>query len=526
MSVRDLTRWGVRLRSVLGRGRRGEQAVQEGRVLGRTSEGRPVIWASPRPERAGHSVILAASGAGKTVMCANVLAGEVVEGGVGGDGRLTLLLVDMKGDLAEAVTQAIAAFAPERLADLRVLDPFDPAGGFAFNLNWSPLGETPVDIRALQLAGLVGAVSTATGAQAHLGLGARQLDVLQNVLLAALSCPHAQANVLWAYDALTEKNGPKLLARLTTSERAKSFLLGAKLSDELRVSTASRLRSAFAASAHLERLISAPGCVEWGELLAPGNIVIIDLGRPTGGLVALQRFYGNLLVRLAVDHLLERRSPWKGHHVRIAVDEAQVVAPVLSEVAETILTTGRSRGLSLATISQGTTLLKDASDTLLRVLMTNCPTRLIGRLSAPDAELLSRELAPKRGVDETLSALRTDFVSEVTNLPDRHFIQLTPGLAERFVSEDVDLEAWHAAAETHQGAIQAARLAFALLSDEPRVRLSTAAGDAEAPRPRRRVAEAGPQIVDAPDAPGPPDDLDVATSEGDDAVPPPRSRWG
>src|SRR5262249_12689129 len=161
---------------------------------------------------------------------------------------------------------------------------FDPAGGFAFNLNRLPLGTTPVDIPALQLAALVGAVSAATGSPAHLGLGARQLDVLQNVLLAALSCPHPKGNGLWAYDGLTEKNGPKLMAALTTSERAKSFLLSTKLSDELRVSTASRLRSAFAASLHLERLISAPGCIDWGALLGPGNIVIVDLGRPTGGL--------------------------------------------------------------------------------------------------------------------------------------------------------------------------------------------------------------------------------------------------
>jgi hypothetical protein len=44
--------------------------------------------------------------------------------------------------------------------------------------------------------------------------------------------------------------------------------------------------------------------------LSPGRITLVDLGRPVGGLTSLQAFYANVLCCLAIEHLMERRSPW------------------------------------------------------------------------------------------------------------------------------------------------------------------------------------------------------------------------
>lgn len=489
-------------------------AENDGIVLGFEQGGQSVHWPQATLERAGHVAILASSGAGKTILVAQALAEELRR-----EPTHAALIVDPKGDLGEAVLQGLAVTCPQRLRDVALLDPFSD-GGFPFNLCRLPPGRTPIDIRALQLAGLIGEVSTAVGAQQHLGVGARQLDVLQHVVLAVLDCAHPAASPLWALDALTDPKGLIRLARVTRNDRARAFLLTARLSDELRSSTASRIRTAFAASESLERLMAAPACIHWAELLAPGKICIVDLGRPFGGMAALQTFYANVIVRLAIEHLLDRPSPWRGHHARIVIDECQVVAPVLADAAEAILTTGRSRGTSLTAISQGTVLIHAADSTLLRVLMTNTPTKLIGRLAAPDAELLAREQAPSAGIDESLSSVRARFVSTVTNLPDRCFYRLTPGERRRFRSIDVDLGGWRDAAAVQAEAFAAIRTRLALPADSPRRVLL--ADVAEPPSRNRRPPR------QAPAAPTTPAENPVPEAPLEQPVPPgpPRSRWG
>jgi len=500
----DLTHWGLWL------GRRRPQsepapATPAGVVVGRGDQGSVVVWPAPSGDSASHIAVFAGSGAGKSVMVAAAIVAEATAPRAPEQQPPALFVVDAKGDLADLILLALAATAPERLADVMYLDPFAARGGFAFNLNRLALGNSPIDIRAMQLANLVSEVSTATGTQRHLGTGSRQIDLLTNVILGALGVEHPRASLLLALDALTDQKSLKALGTATSNERVKQFLLSAQLGEELRVSTASRLRAALAASSSLSSMIGSPDCVQFAELTAPARIVLVDLGRPVGGLTSLQTFYANLVVRLAVEHLMERPSPWRGHHCRIVIDEAQVVAPVLSDRAEAILTTGRSRGLSLTTITQGTTLLAAASDTLLRVLMTNTPTRFIGRLAAPDAEMLAREQAPARGVDESLGSFRGRFTAAVTSLEDREFFCLTPGRRERFHSIDIDMDAWRAAGERHARAIEAVKSRLAIPPNTPpAVTLAELAATA---RPASRAANNNPRVA------GP--------STGR-----PRSRWG
>lgn len=463
MPVADLTRLGMAL---LGRRTQEPPAKADGIVLGHQEDGSPVVWPPPSPEHASHVVCLGASGTGKTICVASALLRELIDSAEQDEAPVAHIVVDPKGDLVAALLAGLSAQAPQLLHAVRYLNPFtvSSGGGFPFNVARLARGSAPLDVRALALAGLCASVSTGRGSQAHLGVGARQVEVLENVHAAALGVEDPRASVLLGLDALVLPQGLQRLASITTSTRARQALADAHLSDELRASCAARMRSAYASTDDLERIVAAPSCVQFADLLAPGALTVVDLGQPTGGLLSLTSVWASLLVRLAVEHLLERPSPWQGHHVRLVVDEAHLVAGALADVGEVLLTTGRSRGLSVVALTQGTVLLKDASPSFLQVLLGNSPLRLIGRLAAPDAELLAREQAPGPGVESTRGAVRDRFISTVTNLCDREFIALTPGSRERFRSVDVDLPAWEQARAQHAGTIDALKRRYALPS--------------------------------------------------------------
>jgi hypothetical protein len=440
----------------------------EGALLGTSDRGREVRWPPPSAERASHGDILAGSGAGKTILAQATIVSEIAASRrAPASGRMAVVAVDPKGDLSSGTLDGVAAECPEALTDLSYLNPFAATGGFPFNLAKLDLGQTPPEIWALLIAGLVGTMSTSVGDQKHLSIGARQMEVLQAVTLAVIDCPHPRANFLWAIEALsTGEDGIKRLAKVTKSERARQFLTSNDIGDELRSSCASRCRMTFALTDGLAAMTSAPNCISPAELTGPGRLTVFDGSGAPAGMVLPTTFFSNVFLRLVTGHLFERTTPWRGHHARLWIDEAQIVAQALSEVLERILTTGRSFGLSSIVASQGTALLKAAGgDTLLRVMMTNTPLKLIGRLSAPDAELLAREQAPASGVDSSISEVRSRFIGAVTNLKDREFLRLTPGQSVRFRSRDVDLDAWHAAAERHAGALRAARSRYVLPRD-------------------------------------------------------------
>jgi hypothetical protein len=455
-------------------------------------------------------LVLASSGAGKTVLVAHALLREILASrSLPPEQQPSTFVIDPKGDLALALRSAIAAEAPELLSAVRYLDPFG-AEGFPYNLTCLERGTTPIEIRALQIAHLV--ANTSSG-----GVGVRQVDLLHHLILGALSVPQP-ASLLLALDALVLPAGMARLGAVTESERAKQFLATAKINEELRQSTSTRLRMVLGIAPEIERLFTADRCIQFADLLGPGRVTIADLGRPTGGLTALQTFFANSVCRLVIESLLERPSPWDGHHCRLVVDEAQIVAPVLADPAELLLTTGRSRGLSLTLLSQGTALLDAASPTLLSVILSNTPLKFIGRLNAPDAERLAREQAPIRGIDESLAATRAAFISAVTNSRDREWYRLTPGGRERFHAVPIDVAAWSRASAKHARDLADVRRRLALpRRASPRVTLEALTADAPV-QPRRRATAS--KRRGAP--------VDERVDEPPDAVPPPkpRSRWG
>lgn len=470
MPVFDFTKLALALKS---KKKPAQESTPENAVtIGTNEEGGSVLWPAPSLETASNIAVacLGASGKGKSIVISNAIVSEFInEHRLKSDEKMrtAYTVIDPKGDIIKYSISSLVCNAPELLSDVVYLNPFE--GGFPFNLTKLPVGKTPLDIRAWNLAQLVGTVSTGIGTQAHLGQGARQIDVLSNVILAALDTSFPNGSLLWSYDALSLQDGFSKLASVTDSDRAKQFLLSTRLNDELRISCASRMRTAFAMTEQLERLMCADSCLDFSSLCSPGKMILIDLGQPTGGMTTLTNFWANLLVRQIVDALMERESPYFGHHVRIVADEAQIIAATLDDVAERLLTTGRSRGLSLVTMSQGTTLINSASPTLLRVLLTNTPTKLIGRLAAEDSVLLSKEQAPSLGSDESVGQLRAKFSAAVCNLADRQFYYLFPGRGRlRFTSKQVDMEAWKKAETERSDEIETMKKRFAVSNKRER----------------------------------------------------------
>jgi len=463
-------------------------------ILGYDDRGRPVFWPVPSDESNKNVsvAVFGSSGCGKTIAIANAIAQEVAYNSrLPEEKRTSFFIVDPKNDLGTALCMAICETCPERLTDLIVLDPF-AAGSFKFNLNLLALGSTPVRVRAMQLASLVAEVSTGRGGQQHLSAGSRQIDLFEQLFTACLTVRHERASVLLILDALSERHGLKRLAAACSSESARQFLLSAKLSDELVASCSSRLRTAFSVTQDLEQMVAADGSIQFDDLTAPGRIVVIKLGLPVGGLFSLVKLYANLLVKLSFDYLLQRPSPWSGHSTRVIIDEFQLVCSALNEISEAIYTTGRSRGLSLCAITQTPALVNKTDSELLRVMFTNSPTKICGRLSAPDSEILARELGPPQGVEESLSSIRSRFVGAVTNLEDRHFYSLTPGQRQRFVSTTVDMDAWQQGYQQHSAQIEAIEKKMALPKDIP-PRLTLSELSPSPVRGRRAKKASGPQ---------------------------------
>ncbi len=408
-----------------------------GIVVGETESGTPVVLASPTPERSASVQVLGASGSGKTAMIVGALAEEI-----SADGATSYLIVDPKGDAVTYLLGALGATAPEALSRVRYLNPFED--GFPLNLVHLPRARTPIEMRARQLASLVGRLSTdAAGGGA--GIGARQLDLLQAVLAAALASTDLAATPLWALEALLDERGLAALTRRTTRPYARRLLAATeRVPKDVVVSTAARLRLAFSATPTITAMLEAPSCVSFAELLGPGAITVLDLSDPLG-VGELRGFFASLVLRLALDQLLERPSPWRGHHTRLVVDEAHLVADVLADSITELVTTSRSRGASWIGAVQGTVLLSQASPALLEVLLTNCE-KLIGRLHARDAELLARAVAPARGSDESFASVRARVAAQVVGFRDREFYQLNQDGRRRFVAREHDVEAWLRAA--------------------------------------------------------------------------------
>lgn len=461
-------------------------------IIGESTSGTKVTWPRPKIGVNTNALVLGKSGCGKSIMVSAALLKSILLDlrTKPAAQRTCNVVVDAKGDLGGYLLAGLAASgeASELLDKVFFLDPFTKGRGYPFNLRQLD-SRTDKSVLALGLAELCGELSTGMGSQAHLSQGSRQVQILSTLFAAILSSPHPQASPLWALDALQRgRRGFADLAAITSCEKSKQFLMSKQhIPDSLLSSVLARLTTGFALTEHIEKQMSADTCVQMSETIRPGNTVVIDLGNPPNAMVSITRYYASLLVRLIINHALERPSPYSenGFGVNICIDESQIVIPAIAPIAQNLLETARSRGVSLTLMTQGTATIRKEAPTLLSSIMSNVEMILAGSLSAADAETLSRELAPSLGVEQSISKLRQDFVARATNLEPRFFNRIGTGERTVFRTADVPLEDWQQATIRCQAQLDAvkSRLAPALrqgprpqLPDLPRSR----------PRPKKK----------------------------------------
>jgi hypothetical protein len=419
------------------------------------------------PVAAGHSISLGASGCGKSVREASYLARAIAYeyAHVPPPDRLSVTVVDAKGDLVELLLQALCAeLAPEHLKEAMentgIIDPFsrDPQTIAPLNFVHATWGDQPVGIVALMLGSIIGSASVASSATQRVHMGSRQTELLAMVILACLTTGIAEASLLWGLESL-QNDRLKDLARLSTSRRAREYLENIDVSAELLSSTAARLRT-LALYEELETSIGVPGlCLNATELTRPGRITLCDLGNAP--LPGLAEVLGSTIVQMIGQTLLARPNATVARlpPALLAIDEVQVVASAIEEIGVRFLTVGRSKSIACTILSQSTQLLQNRAPELLAAFGTNAALRSVARMSVPDCEQWVRGVAPQPGVSESLGTIRSRLLSQVATLQNQEFFYFdtAAGVRTRARSLHVDLDLWRAAAEQHKDLIAAAR---------------------------------------------------------------------
>lgn len=457
----------------------------DGPIMGYTEEGVPVPWPLPGKQAAGHSYIAAASGTGKSCAVAHGITQEFLANQtLPPEQRRALCVVDPKSDLADLTIKLCLLHAPEKADNVHY---FDPLGrGMKLGISQLPAHGTPLEIRAMEIAYLVAEATSSVGTQKSLGAaGPKQISTIYHYLLAAMASEHESRNILWSLDCL-QRRLEKTLARLTTSRRAREFLLADNVDESLRSSCALKLQTALATTDRVEAMTCADSAPDWQALLGPDQLGIFDFGAPM--LANLRSFFANLIVRLCLSFLLNtRESPYPGHVAHVFVDEAPVLIPTLSDLANDILTLGRSKGISLCQISQAVSQLAKAADgTYLKTILTNVPDRYYSRMAMSDCLLLAKEIAPLPGSQQGLSELQRQYAALLGCLPDRQFLYMAPGgVRERFRTADIPMEKLDQVGRDKADVIEQIKNRYRLPENPPpRVTLAEVSGSSS--RPKRR----------------------------------------
>lgn len=435
--------------------------VRDGALPYLTAEDGSTIYRHrPSTVLADHSYCGAGSGQGKTTSEADYWARRMVHewNTVPPDQQMALFAVDMKSDFVELLLGALCSLATpaQLLAHVGFINVYarnGQPGAVPLNFARSDLANQPPAVVALQLTAVLSSASAGLGGGQRVNMGNRQSETASQLFRAVLEGP-PEANLLWALDAL-QMDDLKQLATVTRSPSVRDYLNSVELSTELVSSISSRLRAAFALYDELENAVGASTCLPWQDTVRPGAVTLLDLGHAP--LPSLAECMGNIIVRLVGELLLQRPSPTTEHHVKIACDEAQVLAESLEDVATRITTVGRSKNVSIAVFTQSTALFQQRAPELTASLLTNADTRTIGKLSVGDAEVWVRAAAPAPGVEESVGALRSRLLGIVTNLQPREFLYLTPGKVQRARSLPVDIAAWDGAKARQAEVVDAIR---------------------------------------------------------------------
>lgn len=357
-----------------------------------------------------HSWIIGATGSGKTYFALGTLV-QVLR-----DGAHPVVVVDLKGELAELLTNLVApglaasAVGPSLLQHLRIIRPFDA--------EWVP--ELRITEREEGVSAEVQALTLAAALEEALGddLGVRMDRIL--VRTAALAIERREPLTVigqWLENPARFARDARESADAALVEYARTgFARENRSSIE---ALAARLDSfLFLPEARLA--LSAPRCVSFGECLSRG-LTVIDLGNPPAGAERLTRFWAGILVGRLARAILSRKVSGGSPQAWVVFEEFQEgLGRHQVEQFSRLLALARYKKVGLAFINQQPGQIAEVSPTLLKVLKTNTGLLCLFRSNLEDAKAFGHFLPHDSGAKRKKDR-RESLVEEIPRLPDRTF---------------------------------------------------------------------------------------------------------
>lgn len=396
-----------------------------------------VLLPVERRRSSGHLLVTGATGSGKTRLVLGVVR-QLVERFARDDRAPTLAIVDHKSELADHTKDLVAEVAAglpptqaERLLErFAVVDPFSSDALVPFQVL---AGEPEVEpaILAYEVTSLLSRLAGDP-------FGSRQ----EALTYLALLDGRVHGRSLVEVDRLFA-NPDELQAVLRRSRVP-----------EVRESVVDRLpvggEGLAGIRARLQRLLrlrssrlmlGAPTMISLRECLR-GRILVIDTGSPPLGCEDLSRFWSGLLTISLIRAIFARNAAESSRATWVVADEWQEGlrgAGNLANDYERVLAMARSKGVTLALVSQSLAGASAVSATLPRIVATNTATHIRFRASEEDAHQMrsflpvtGRRLRPndpwepaRRSPFLTREEERSLLAQEAASLPDRTFYYMS-----------------------------------------------------------------------------------------------------
>jgi hypothetical protein len=371
--------------------------------------------------------VSAGTGSGKSRLVGGIVS-QLAKHVLGG-APVSLIVVDMKGELADLTLRALAQLAVEDgaggamlLPRLFVIRPF--LGDFLPELQLLAADSSqPVLTQAHAVA------ETLESSVASLGV--RQSGALTMLLALAIEARLSLLDLRWLlYDLdrvvqLAEQSAlpeVRLFVRTRLRREASATIdgVGARLDGLLRVGA-------------LKGTLAGPGMLDLRRCFAPGSCTVVDFGGAPLGAEGAKRAFASLLLTRLTWAAFDARRTERSSTVVIADEIQEALTSATTHHIERLVTTGRSYGLGLWVVNQSAAQLPTELKTILG---TNARFRVIGRSGADDAKMAAEWLPstgrvvrprlpgePPRGREFLTAAeeLRTR-TQELATLPPRRFL--------------------------------------------------------------------------------------------------------
>lgn len=367
-------------------------------------------------------------------------------------------VIDRKGDALAYTVGLSAQRCPAALDNLRYINIFARhglPGAVPLNLALADYGDAPLGLIGRSLAHLIARTATA-GEVLAAAVGHRIVAAMTALITGVLHADHPRRSLLWAIDTLQMPGGEGVqrLAQLIPDEHVRNQILGlGSLPSDVKAGALGRL-SVLDAWDSVAAQLGAPTCINFRHLVR-NHELLVDLSQAPAGADDVVATFGSLLFECLSRALLQHRTANERESVTILyADEALQLSAALSSVARPLLETGRSFGAATWLSAQHLRGLRDLGTTW-DAIVSNCPYRLLGKVSAEDARLLSLEQ-----FGSSSDARAVVLARRLVTLQSREFCLAAPHDVGFFRSPEIDFRACERAQLQHADVIRSAQWAL------------------------------------------------------------------